>query len=186
VFLILCLIFDNMKVTAAITAVNGYVPPTILSNADLEKMVETSDEWITSRTGIKERRILKEPGKATSDMALEAVNGLLAKRGITANDLDIIIFATTTPDMPFPSTACVLADKIGATKCWAFDLSAACSGFLFSLRTGASYIESGMAQKVLVIGGDKMSAIIDYTDRNTCVIFGDGCGCVLLEPNTEG
>jgi 3-oxoacyl-[acyl-carrier-protein] synthase-3 len=175
-----------MKVTAAITAVNGYVPEYRLTNAELEKMVDTSDEWITTRTGIKERRIQREPGLATSDMAVQAVNGLLKKRGITANDLDIIIFATTTPDMAFPSTACVLADKIGAKKCWGFDLSAACSGFLFSLQTGVSYIESGLAQKVLVVGADKMSSIIDYTDRNTCVIFGDGCGCVLLEPNNEG
>ena len=175
-----------MKLTAAITAVQGYVPDYVLTNAELEKMVETSDEWITSRTGIKERRLLKGEGKATSDMAVEAVNGLLLKRGITAADIDIILLATVTPDMIFPSTACILADKIGAKNCWAFDISAACSGFLFSLQTGASFIESGMAKKVLVVGADKMSSIIDYTDRNTCVIFGDGCGCVLLEPNTEG
>jgi 3-oxoacyl-[acyl-carrier-protein] synthase-3 len=175
-----------MKITAAITAVNGYVPEYILTNQELEKMVDTSDEWITSRTGIKERRILKGAGKATSDMAVEAVNGLLKKRNISANEIDIIVFATTTPDMLFPSTACILADKIGATNCWAFDISAACSGFLYSLQTAASFIESGKAKKVLVVGADKMSSIIDYTDRNTCVIFGDGAGCVLLEPNTEG
>ena len=175
-----------MKLSAAITAVQGYVPDYVLTNAELEKMVETSDEWITTRTGIKERRLLKDAGKATSDMAVEAVNGLLLKRGITAADIDIILLATVTPDMIFPSTACVLADKIGAKNCWAYDISAACSGFLFALRTGASFIESGMAKKVLVVGADKMSSIIDYTDRNTCVIFGDGCGCVLLEPNTEG
>lgn len=175
-----------MKITAAITAVNGYVPEYILTNQELEKMVDTSDEWITSRTGIKERRILKGAGKATSDMAVEAVNGLLKKRNISANEIDIIVFATTTPDMLFPSTACILADKIRATNCWAFDISAACSGFLYSLQTAASFIESGKAKKVLVVGADKMSSIIDYTDRNTCVIFGDGAGCVLLEPNTEG
>ena len=175
-----------MKITAAITGVQGYVPDYILTNAELEKMVDTTDEWITSRTGIKERHIQREPGKATSDMAVEAVKLLLAKKNLNPNDIDIILVATTTPDMLFPSTACVLADKIGATNCWGYDISAACSGFLFALQNGASYIESGKAQKVLVVGADKMSSIIDYTDRNTCVIFGDGCGCVLLEPNTEG
>ncbi len=174
------------KITAAITAVNGYVPPSILSNKDLEMMVDTSDEWITSRTGVKERRILKEPGLATSDMAVEAVNGLLKKRGIGPDEIDLIIFATVTGDMIFPSTACILADKIGAKNALAYDLGAACSGFLFSLETGARFIESGKYKKVLVIGADKMSAIIDYTDRNTCIIFGDGSGCVLLEPNYEG
>ena len=174
------------KITAAITCVNGFVPADILSNKDLEKLVETNDEWITSRTGIKERRIQKTPGLATSDMAVEAVNGLLKKRGITANDLEVIIFATVTGDMIFPSTACILADKIGAKNAWGFDLAAACSGFLFSLETAAKFIESGKYKNVLVIGADKMSSIIDYTDRNTCIIFGDGCGCVLMEPNTEG
>ena len=175
-----------MKVTAAITAVQGYVPDYILTNAELEKIVETSDEWIISRTGIKERRILKGEGRGTSDMAVEAVNALLKKRGITADELDMIIVATVTPDMLFPSTACVIADKIGATKCWGYDVSAACSGFLFSLQNASSYIQSGIAKKVLVVGADKMSSIVDYQDRNTCVIFGDGCGCVLLEPNEEG
>jgi len=175
-----------MKVTAAITAVQGYVPDYILTNAELEKIVETSDEWIISRTGIKERRILKGEGRGTSDMAVEAVNALLKKRGITAEELDMIIVATVTPDMLFPSTACVIADKIGATKCWGYDVSAACSGFLFSLQNASSYIQSGIAKKVLVVGADKMSSIVDYKDRNTCVIFGDGCGCVLLEPNEEG
>jgi 3-oxoacyl-[acyl-carrier-protein] synthase-3 len=174
------------KITAAITCVNGYVPKKLLTNHDLEKMVETSDEWITTRTGIKERHILDTPGLATSDMGVEAVNGLLKKRGITANEIDVIIFATVTGDMIFPSTACILADKIGATNAWGFDLAAACSGFLFSLETGAKFIESGKYKKVLVVGGDKMSSIIDYTDRNTCIIFGDGLGCVLLEPNEEG
>ncbi|MBC7382070.1 MAG: ketoacyl-ACP synthase III [Bacteroidia bacterium] len=174
------------KITAAITAVNGYVPPGILTNKDLEKLVDTTDEWIVSRTGIKQRHILRDPALATSDMAVEAVNGLLKKRGIEANDLDLIIFGTVTGDLVFPSTACILADKIGAKNAFAYDLSAACSGFLFSLETGARFIECGKYKKVLVVGGDKMSAIIDYTDRNTCIIFGDGCGCVLLEPNTEG
>lgn len=174
------------KITAAITAINGYVPPTILSNADLERMVDTNDEWITTRTGIKERRILNTPGLATSDMAAEAAKGLLAKRGISAEEIDLIIFASVTPDLIFPSSACILADKIGAKNAWGYDLAAACSGFLFSLETGAKFVESGKYKKVLVVGGDKMSSIIDYTDRNTCIIFGDGCGCALLEPNTEG
>lgn len=174
------------KITAAITAVNGYVPPTVLSNKDLERMVDTTDEWITSRTGIKERRILDEPGKATSDMAVEAVNGLLAKRGIGPEEIDLIIFATVTSDLIFPSSACILADKIGAKNAFGYDLAAACSGFLFSLETGSRFIESGKYKKVVVVGADKMSSIIDYTDRNTCIIFGDGCGAVLLEPNEEG
>jgi 3-oxoacyl-[acyl-carrier-protein] synthase-3 len=174
------------KITAAITAVNGYVPPTVLSNKDLEKLVDTNDEWILSRTGIKERRILNEPGLATSDMAVEAVNGLLKKRGITAEEIELIIFATVTSDLIFPSSACLLADKIGAKNAFGYDLAAACSGFLFSLETGARFIESGKYKKVLVVGGDKMSSIIDYSDRNTCIIFGDGCGAVLLEPNEDG
>ncbi|TAE90408.1 MAG: ketoacyl-ACP synthase III [Bacteroidetes bacterium] len=174
------------KITAAITCVHGYVPEYVLTNAELEKLVDTNDQWITTRTGIKERRILKTPGLATSDMGVEAVNGLLKKRGITADDIELIIFATVTPDMVFPSSACILADKIGAKNAWGFDLAAACSGFLFALETGAKFIESGRHKKVLVVGGDKMSSIIDYTDRNTCIIFGDGLGCVLLEPNDEG
>jgi 3-oxoacyl-[acyl-carrier-protein] synthase-3 len=175
-----------MKVTAAITAVQGYVPDYILTNKELEKMVDTSDEWIIERTGIKERRILKGEGRGTSDMAVEAVKALLKKRGITADELDMIIVATVTPDMLFPSTACVIAEKIGATKCWGYDVSAACSAFLFSLQNASAYIQSGIAKKIVVVGADKMSSIVDYTDRNTCVIFGDGCGCVLLEPNEEG
>lgn len=174
------------KITAAITCVHGYVPEYVLSNDKLEKMVDTTDEWITSRTGIKERRLLNTPGLATSDMGVEAVNGLLKKRGITADEIELIIFATVTPDMVFPSTACILADKIGAKNAWGFDLAAACSGFLFALETASKFIESGKHKNVLVVGGDKMSAIIDYTDRNTCIIFGDGLGCVLLEPNEEG
>ncbi|MBU3663347.1 MAG: ketoacyl-ACP synthase III [Bacteroidetes bacterium] len=174
------------KITAAITAINGYVPPGLLTNKDLELLVDTTDEWITSRTGIKERHILKEAGLATSDMGVEAVNGLLKKRGIGADEIDLIIFATVTPDLIFPSSACILADKIGAKNAFGYDLMAACSGFLFSLETGARFIESGKYKKVLVVGGDKMSSIIDYSDRNTCIIFGDGCGAALLEPNEEG
>jgi 3-oxoacyl-[acyl-carrier-protein] synthase-3 len=174
------------KITATITAINGYVPPGLLTNKDLELLVDTTDEWITSRTGIKERHILKEAGLATSDMGVEAVNGLLKKRGIGADEIDLIIFATVTPDLIFPSSACILADKIGAKNAFGYDLMAACSGFLFSLETGARFIESGKYKKVLVVGGDKMSSIIDYSDRNTCIIFGDGCGAALLEPNEEG
>jgi 3-oxoacyl-[acyl-carrier-protein] synthase-3 len=174
------------KIHAAITAVGGYVPDYVLDNHELETMVDTNDEWITSRTGIKERRILKGEGLATSDMAVHAVNQLLTKRGITAADIELIIFCTTTPDMPFPATANVLADKVGAINAWGYDLQAACSGFIFGLTTGAQFIESGKHTKVLVVGGDKMSSIINYEDRATCIIFGDGCGCALLEPNTEG
>lgn len=175
-----------MKINAAITAVGGYVPETVLTNADLEKMVDTSDEWIRTRTGIHERRILKEEGKATSDMAARAILPMLEKKGIDPNEIDIIICATITGDYIFPATANVVADKIGATNAWGYDVSAACSGFLYALETGAKFIESGTYKKVVVVGVDKMSAIIDYTDRNTCIIFGDGGGCVLLEPNEEG
>lgn len=174
------------QIRAAITAVNAYVPEYVLSNAELEKMVDTNDEWIVSRTGIKERRILKGKGLGTSDMAVPAVEGLLKKRGIAAEEIDLIIFCTTTPDMPFPASANILADKIGAINAWGFDLNAACSGFIYGLTTGSQFIESGKHQKVLVVGGDKMSSIINYEDRATCIIFGDGCGAVLLEPNTEG
>ncbi|MCH1543413.1 MAG: ketoacyl-ACP synthase III [Bacteroidia bacterium] len=175
-----------MKINAAITAVGGYVPETVLTNADLEKMVDTSDEWIRTRTGIHERRILKEEGKATSDMAARAILPMLEKKDIDPNEIDIIICATITGDYIFPATANVVADKIGATNAWGYDVSAACSGFLYALQTGAKFIESGTYKKVVVVGVDKMSAIIDYTDRNTCIIFGDGGGCVLLEPNEEG
>ena len=174
------------KIHAAITAVNGYVPDYVLTNQELETMVDTNDEWITSRTGIKERRILKGEGLATSDMAVHAVNGLLAKRGISAEEIELIIFCTSTPDMPFPASANILADKIGAVNAWGYDLQAACSGFLYGLSTASQFIESGKHKKVLVVGGDKMSSIINYEDRVTCIIFGDGCGAVLLEPNTEG
>lgn len=175
-----------MKINAAITAVGGYVPETVLTNADLEKMVDTSDEWIRTRTGIHERRILKEEGKATSDMAARAILPMLEKKGIDPNEIDIIICATITGDYIFPATANVVADKIGASNAWGYDVSAACSGFLYALQTGAKFIESGTYKKVVIVGVDKMSAIIDYTDRNTCIIFGDGGGCVLLEPNEEG
>jgi len=174
------------KIQAAITAVNGYAPDYVLTNHELEALVETNDEWITSRTGIKERRILKGEGLATSDLAVPAVEGLLRKRGISAEEIDLIIFCTTTPDMIFPATANILADKIGAKNAWGYDLQAACSGFVFGLATGAAFIESGRHTKVLVVGGDKMSSIVNYEDRATCIIFGDGCGCALLEPNTEG
>jgi 3-oxoacyl-[acyl-carrier-protein] synthase-3 len=174
------------KIHAAITAVHGYVPEYVLTNKELESMVDTTDEWIVSRTGIRERRILKGEGLGTSDMAVHAVNGLLEKRGITAEEIELIIFCTTTPDMPFPASANILADKIGAVNAWGYDLQAACSGFLFGLSTGSQFIESGKHRKVLVVGGDKMSSIIDYKDRTTCIIFGDGCGAVLLEPNEEG
>ena len=173
------------KVHAAITAVNAYVPEYILTNKELEGMVETNDEWILSRTGIKERRILKG-NLGTSDMATPAVEGLLKKRGIKAEEIDLIIFCTTTPDMVFPASANILAHKIGAVNAWGYDLNAACSGFLYGLATGSQFIESGKHQKVLVVGGDKMSSIINYKDRTSCIIFGDGCGAVLLEPNTEG
>jgi 3-oxoacyl-[acyl-carrier-protein] synthase-3 len=174
------------KIHAAITAVHGYVPDYILTNHELETLVDTNDEWITTRTGIKERRILKGEGLGTSDLAVPAVKALLEKRGIGADEIDLIIFCTTTPDFVFPATANILADKIGAKNAWGYDLSAACSGFLFGLATGAQFIESGKHKKVLVVGGDKMSSITNYQDRATCIIFGDGCGAVLLEPNDEG
>lgn len=174
------------KVRAAITAVNGYVPDYVLSNAELEKMVDTNSEWIVSRTGIYERRILKGENQGTSVMAVEAAKGLLQKRGIDAMELDLIICATTTPDMQFPATANIISDLIGAKKAFGYDISAACSGFIYALVTASKFIETGAYKKVMVIGADKMSSIIDYTDRKTCVIFGDGAGAVLLEPNEEG
>ena len=174
------------KITASITAVGGYVPEDKLTNFDLEKMVDTNDEWIRTRTGIEERRILKEPGKGSSDMAVPAVLEILKKKNLSPLDIDCIICATVTPDMVFPATANIISDKIGATNAWGYDMSAACSGFLYALTTGAMYIESGRFKKVIVVGVDKMSAIIDYTDRATCIIFGDGAGAVLLEPSTDG
>ncbi len=175
-----------MKTTAAITAVAGYVPEYILSNSELEKLVPTTSEWIETRTGIKERRILKGEGLGTSDMCVEAINLLLKKRGIAATEIDMIIVGTVTPDFVFPSTSNVICDKVGATNAWGYDLSAACSGFVFGLVTGSQFIETGKYKKVIVVGADKMSAILDYTDRSTCIIFGDGAAAVLLEPNTEG
>lgn len=170
--------------TAAITGVQGYLPDNIVTNNDLAKIVDTSDEWILSRTGISERRIMKDG--ASSDMAAEAVRGLLAKKGLSPLDIDLVIIGTVTPDYPFPSTANVVCDKVGMTNAWGFDLIAACSGFIYGLQTGAKFIEAGTHKRVIVIGVDKMSSIIDYQDRTTCVIFGDGAGAVLLEPNEEG
>lgn len=172
------------KITAAITGVQGYLPDNIVTNHDLAKFVDTTDEWITTRTGISERRLMKDG--ASSDMATEAVKALLAKKGIDPLEIELVILATVTPDYPFPSTANVVCDKVGMTNAWGYDLIAACSGFIYALQTGAKFIESGTHKKVLVIGVDKMSSIIDYQDRTTCVIFGDGAGVVLLEPNEEG
>jgi len=172
--------------TAAITAVFGYVPEFKLSNKVLEGMVETSDEWITERTGIKERRILTGKEQGLSAMAIPAVLGLLKKRGILFEEIDLLIVATVTPDRVFPATANIICDSIGATKAWGFDLGAACSGFLYALTTGSQFIQNGVHKKVVVVGGDKMSSIVDYEDRTTCIIFGDGCGAVLLEPTTDG
>ena len=174
------------KITAAITAVNAWVPPDVLSNKDLVTMVDTTEEWIMSRTGINERHILKGEGLGSSDMAVQAILPLLKKRGIGADEIELIICATTTPDMQFPATANIIADKIGAVNAWGYDVNAACSGFIFALTTATKFIETGTHKKVLVVGVDKMSSIIDYTDRATCVIFGDGGGAVLLEPNEEG
>jgi 3-oxoacyl-[acyl-carrier-protein] synthase-3 len=173
-------------ITAAITAVQGYLPPDLLTNADLEKMVDTTDEWIKSRTGIEKRHILKGEGLGTSDMGAEAVRGLLKKRGIGAEEIDLLICCTVTADFIFPATANIISDKIGAVNAWSYDINAACSGFLFGVATASQFIETGKYKKVVVVGADKMSAIVDYTDRATCVIFGDGAGAVLLEPNTEG
>lgn len=173
------------KIKAAITAVGGYVPEYRLTNKELETMVETNDEWIKTRTGISERRILKGEGKASSDLATPAVEEIIKKKNLDPLEIDCIIVGTVTPDMSFPSTANIVAHNVGAKNAWGFDLSAACSGFLFSLETGAKFIESGTYKKVIVVGADKMSAIVDYTDRTTCIIFGDGAGAVLLEPSTD-
>lgn len=173
------------KITAAITAVGKYIPEYTLSNKELETMVDTNDEWITSRTGIKERRILKEEGAGTSYMAIKAGENLLEKSGIHPEDIDMVIVATATPDMPVASTAAYTASKLGATNAFSFDLQAACSSFLYGMSVASGYIESGRYKKVLLIGADKMSSIIDYTDRATCIIFGDGAGAVLFEPNEE-
>jgi 3-oxoacyl-[acyl-carrier-protein] synthase-3 len=174
-----------MKITAAITGIQGYVPPDLLTNADLEKLVDTNDEWIKSRTGISERHILKGEGLGTSDMGAEAVKGLLAKKNLQPSDIDLLICATVTPDHQFPATANIICDKIGAKDCWAFDINAACSGFLYALSTASQFIETGKYKRIVVVGADKMSSIVDYTDRTTCVLFGDGCGAVLLEPSVD-
>jgi len=174
------------KITAAITAVGKYLPDFVLSNALLETMVETNDEWITTRTGIKERRILKGKNKGTSYMAIKAANDLISKKDLNPKEIELVIVATATPDMQAASTSAFVATKIGATEAFSFDLIAACSSFLFAMTTAASYIESGRYKKVLLIGADKNSSMIDYTDRATCIIFGDGAGAVLFESNTEG
>ena len=174
------------KITAAITAVGSYVPDFVLSNQVLETLVDTNDEWITTRTGMKERRLLKEEGQGTSFMAIKAAQNLLEKANLDPKDIDLVIMATATPDMPVASTGVYVATQIGATNAFAFDLQAACSSFLYGMSTASAYIASGKYKKVLLIGADKMSSIIDYTDRATCIIFGDGAGAVLFEPNTEG
>ena len=170
---------------AAITAVGHYLPEQRLTNSDLEEMVETNDEWIRTRTGIRERRILGDDGKATAFMATEAAQEALDKRGLAPDDVDVIVVATVTPDMLFPATACLVQDELGASNAWGFDLSAACSGFLYALTTGSQFIETGQADTVLVIGADKMSSIVDYTDRTTCILFGDAAGAVVLEADDE-
>ena len=174
------------KTTAAITAVGSYVPEFVLSNKVLETMVDTTDEWITTRTGIKERRILKKEGEGTSYLAIKAAENLIEKSGLDPAEIDFVLMATATPDMPVAATASYVASKIGAVNAFSYDLQAACSSFLYGMSTAASYIESGRYKKVLLIGADKMSSIIDYTDRTTCIIFGDGAGAVLFEPNEEG
>ena len=172
------------KINAAITGVQGYLPETVVTNHDLAKIVDTSDEWITSRTGIKERRLMKDG--ACSDMAAEAVKKLLNKTNTKPEEVEVVIVATVTPDYPFPSTANILCDKAGLSNAWSFDMNAACSGFIYALSTGSQFIEAGRYKKIIVVGVDKMSSIIDYEDRTTCIIFGDGCGAVMLEPTDDG
>jgi 3-oxoacyl-[acyl-carrier-protein] synthase-3 len=174
------------KITAAITAVGAYVPDFVLSNQVLETLVDTNDEWITSRTGIKERRMLKDDSKGTSYLAIKAAEDLIAKNNINPAEIDLVLLGTTTPDMPVAATAVYVATQIGAVNAFAYDLQAACSSFLYGMSTASAYIESGRYKKILLIGADKMSSIIDYTDRATCIIFGDGAGAVLFEPNHEG
>lgn len=174
------------KITAAITGVAGYVPDYILTNEELSKMVDTTDEWIMTRIGIKERRILKEEGKGTSDMAEQAVKELLRKTGTHPDEVDMLIYCGVTPDMPFPSTANIISDKVGILNAFGYDINAGCSSFLFALHTATQYIETGFRKKIVLVGGDKMSSITDYTDRSTCPIFGDGAGAVLIEPCTDG
>ncbi len=173
------------KIFAAITGIEAYYPPDILTNADLEKMVDTTDEWIVSRTGIRERHILKDPGMGTSDLAVPAVKKLLQKTGTNPDDIDMVICTTVTPDMAFPATANIISDKVGIKNAFSFDMAAACSGFVYMLTVASKFIETGTAKKILCIGADKMSTITDYTDRNTCPLFGDAAGVVLLEPSTE-
>ena len=175
-----------MKIRAAITAVQGFTPDFILSNKELEKMVDTTDDWITTRTGITERRILKGAGRGSSEMGAEAVKQLLAKKGISPGEIELVICATATPDMLFPATANIICDKVGIKNAWSYDIMAACSGFLFSVATASKFIETGTYKKVIVVGCDKMSSIVDYSDRTTCVLFGDGAGAILLEPDTTG
>jgi 3-oxoacyl-[acyl-carrier-protein] synthase III len=175
----------NSLKRAKITALGTYVPPRVMTNADFEKIVETSDEWIVSRTGIRERHVV-DKGVATSDLAVEATKRALAERGINANEIEAIIVATVTPDMLFPSTACIVQHKLGIEKVWGFDLSAACSAFVYALQTGAQFVATGAHKKVLVVGADVMSSILDYTDRATCILFGDGAGAVILEASEDG
>ena len=174
------------KITAAITGVGGFVPEYILTNEELSRMVDTSDEWIMSHMGIKERHILKGEGRATSDMAVEAVLDLFKKTGCKPEEVDMLIVASVTPDMPFPSTANIVSDKLGVKNAFGYDINAGCSGFLYSLVTASKFVETGSHKKVIVVGADKMSSIVDYTDRTTCPIFGDGAAAVLLEPSTNG
>jgi len=174
------------KINASITGIHGYVPDYILTNKELATLVDTNDEWIVSRTGVKERRILKEEGKGSSELGTQAIKGLLAKTNTSAEEIDLIICATATPDMVFPSTACIIANNVGAKNAFAYDLMAACSGFLFALSTASKFIETGTYKKIIVVGADKMSSIVDYTDRATCIIFGDGAGAVILEPTEDG
>ena len=175
----------RVSARAKISALGTWTPPRLLTNADLERMVDTTDEWITSRVGIRERHMV-EPGMATSHMAVEAAKRCLASRGIDASELEVIIVATVTPDMLFPATACLVQDRLGAKGAWGFDLSGACSGFVYALQVGCKLVETGAHSKILVIGADTMSSIIDYTDRATCVLFGDGAGAVLIEPAADG
>lgn len=175
-----------MAITAAITAVEGYLPDYVLTNEELAKMVDTNDEWITSRTGIKERRILKGKDQGTSVMAAEAVKRLCEKRKIKPEEIDLLILATVTADYIFPATANIVCDKVGAKNAWGYDVNAACSGFIFALVTASQFIQTGRHKKVVVVGADKMSTIVNYADRTTCIIFGDGAGAVLLEPTEDG
>ncbi|MBK8806894.1 MAG: beta-ketoacyl-ACP synthase 3 [Bacteroidales bacterium] len=174
------------NIRAAITAVHGWLPDYVLNNEELSKMVDTTDEWILTRTGISERRVMKEPGKATSYMASNAVKGLIEKKGLNPEEIDLIIVATVTPDMIFPTTAALVAKEVGAKNAFGFDLNAACSGFLFGLETASQFIASGKYKKIILVGADMMSAITDYSNRKTCILFGDGAGAVLLEPCTDG